>query len=123
MANVKYKPMEPLTGWIEYQLATEQLDPPVFRCRLKPVDLFNLIDGLVAGETPKMGQATLEAAVEAVAEWDLTVDGTPIPLTPENKMAWLRPIIAEPVANREGGLLLGIAILLDARDRENFLKN
>ena len=123
MANVKYRPMAPLTGWIEYSLATEQLEPPVFKCRLKPVDLFNLIDGLAGSEAPKMGQATLEAAIEAVAEWDLAIDGVPIPVTPENKTAWLRPIVAEPVTNRPEGTLLGIAILLDARDRENFLKN
>lgn len=122
MGNVKYKPMSPETGWLEYHLVTEQLDPPIFKCRLKPIDLFSMIDGFVEGKELRMGEATVNAAVEAIVEWDLTIDGIPIPLTTENKMAWLRPIIAEPVEGREG-ILLGIAILLDARNRENFLKN
>jgi hypothetical protein len=114
--------MEPTTDWLEYRLVTTQLDPPVFRCRLKPIDMFNMIDGFMAGESSKMGQATIEAVVEAIVDWDLSLEGTPIPLTPENKMAWLRPIIAEQVEGKDAGILLGIAILMDGRNRENFLK-
>lgn len=123
MGNVKYRPMEPVSCWLEYHLVTDKLDPPIFRCRIKPVDMFNLIDGFVEGEQVKMGKMTLEAVVDAVVEWDLCVDGTPIPLTPENKMSWLRPIIAEKVEGRGEHTLLGIAILYDGRNRENFLKN
>ena len=123
MSNVKYKPMEPLSDWLEYKLKTKELDPPVFRCRLRPVTELNMIDGY--GLTPefKMGRATLEVAIEAVADWDLAVEGTPIPLTPENKRGWLVPILSEPVEGREPWMLLGIAIVQDAQNRENFLKN
>ena len=120
--NVKYRPLQPLSDWLEYALLTSKLDPPVFRCRLKPVDLFSIMDGADGGPF-KVGKVTLEASVEAVAEWDLCVDGTPIPLTAENKMSWLRPIITEPVANRGEGVLLGTAILQDAQNKELFLKN
>jgi hypothetical protein len=121
MGNVKYRPMEQVSGWLEYALESDKLEPPVFRCRVKPVDMFNLIDGYAEGETMRMGKLTLGAVVDAIVEWDLCVDGTPIPLTPENKMEWLRPIIADQVKDR--GTLLGVAILQDARNRDNFLKN
>lgn len=120
--NVKYRPTAPVTGWLEYHLVTIMLDPPVFRCRLKPVDMFNLIDGVGPGGF-KLGRATIEAVIEAVEEWDLAVEGAPIPCTDENKAAWLRPIIAEQVADRPDGMLLGVAMLVDARNKDNFLKN
>ncbi|MBE3131377.1 MAG: hypothetical protein IMZ54_11780 [Acidobacteria bacterium] len=124
MSNTKYKPMEPLSDWVEYKLKTELLDPPVFRCRLRPVTELNMLDGMgFIPDLGKMGKATIEVAVEAVAEWDLAVEGTLIPLTPENKRGWLVPIIAEEVLEREPGMLLGICIVQDAKKRENFLKN
>lgn len=124
MANIKFRPMEQLSGWLEYKLVTDKLDPPVFRCRLRPVTGLNMIDGVPLGETEfKRGRATLEIAVEAVAEWDLTNEGVPIPLTSQNKMGWLLPIIDQQVEGRDIGVLLGIAIILDAQNRDNFLKN
>jgi hypothetical protein len=115
--------MEQISGWIQYRLATELLDPPVLRVRLRPIDVFNIADGIASGGGAKMGAATLSAAIEAVAEWDLESEGVPIPITPENKSAYLRPIIAERLEGRGVGALLGIEILLDARNRDNFLKN
>jgi hypothetical protein len=41
-------------------------------------------------------------------------------VTPENKMLYLRPILAEVV---EGRGLLGLAILEDAQNRELFVKS
>jgi hypothetical protein len=114
--------MEPLTGWLEYRLLTTKLDPPVFKCRLRPVNMYNIMDGVGPGGF-KVGRATLEASIAAVAEWDLTAEGTPIPLTDENKTAWLQPIIAELVEGRGEGVLLGTAILMDAQNMEHFLKN
>jgi hypothetical protein len=115
--------MEPLTGWMEYRLVTTMLDPPVFRCRLRPVTELNMIDGLASEAADyRQGQATIDVAIAAVAEWDLAVGGTPIPLTNENKRGWLVPVIAEPVEGRKG-FLLGMCIVQDAQNRENFLKN
>ena len=122
MADVKFKPLEPLSDWIEYRLETDKLDPPVFRCRLRFVDMFNVVDSLMRKSSVKMGEAGMETAIEAVAAWDLTQAGIPIPCTDENKLGWLRPIIAEPLAGKPEGSLLGIAILNDARDKENFTK-
>ena len=135
MSNIKYKPQAQLSGWMEYPLLgdrrddqgkllpSDKLDPPIFRCRLRPVDEFNMIDGFLEGGKikPKMGRATVEVVMEAVAEWDLEENGTPIPCTSENKALYLRPIIADLVEGRN--TLLGIAIVQDAQNRESFLKN
>lgn len=124
MSNVKYRELNPTTDWIDYELESAALDPPVFRCRLRPVTNLNLYDGVAAGGgSPKPGRTIQEVAIEAVADWDLAVEGTPIPLTPENKRGWLIPIIGEQVKGREPGMLLGICIVQDAQKKENFLKN
>jgi hypothetical protein len=123
MANVKYKQMEQISGWIEFRLATKLLDPPVLRLRLRPIDLYNVIDEIAVRGNPKLGSTTLSSIVEAVADWDLSADGVPIALSPENKMGWLRPLVTERIDGEEDGSLLGVAILLAARNRENFVKN
>ena len=123
MSNIKYKKLEQLSGWLEYKLLTDKLDPPVFKCRLRPVTGLNLIDGYEEGEKFRLGKMTIEVAIEAVAEWDLENDGVPIPLTSENKWGWLIPIIDAQVEGKPEGCLLGVAILSDAKKRENFLKN
>jgi hypothetical protein len=123
VANIKYAPMEQLSCWLEYRLVTDKLDPPVFRCRLRPVTGLNLVDGYEEGEKLKLGKMTLEVAIEAVAEWDLANEGVPIPLTSENKTGMLIPIIDAQLEGQPEGHLLGVAILMDAKRRENFLKN
>ena len=123
MANIKYRPMEQLSAWLEYRLVTDMLDPPVFRCRLRPITALDIYDSAGAGGTVRMGRLTLDLAIEAVAEWDLATEGVPIPLTPETKAGWLVPLLTEQVEGRDDGMLLGIAIVGDAGNRENFLKN
>ena len=123
MANIKYAPMEQLSCWLEYRLVTDKLDPPVFRCRLRPITGLSLVDGTPPGEEFKLGRAMMLMAIEAVAEWDLAAEGVPIPLTPENKAGWLLPIIGVQVEGQPIGTLLGVAIVTDAGKRENFLKN
>ena len=118
MANIKR--LEQLTGWIEYALVTTLLDPPVLKLRLRPLDSFNMITVDPAGASFAFGRFAADNAIEAVAEWDLCAEGVPIPVTLENKVLYLRPILAEPV---EGRGLLGLAILEDAQNRELFLKN
>ena len=73
-----------------------------------------------AGASFAFGRFAADNAIEAVAEWDLADNGVPIPVTPENKVLYLRPILAEPV---EGRGLLGLAILEDAQNRELFVKS
>jgi hypothetical protein len=118
VANIKR--LEQLTGWIEYALTTTLLDPPVLKLRLRPLDSFNMITVDPAGASFAFGRFAADNAIEAVADWDLTDNGVPIPVTPENKVLYLRPILAEMV---EGRGLLGLAILEDSQDRQLFLKN
>jgi hypothetical protein len=73
-----------------------------------------------AGASFAFGRFAADNAIEAVADWDLTDNGVPIPVTPETKVLYLRPILAEMV---EGRGLLGLAILEDSQDRQLFLKN
>lgn len=122
MAELKL--LEQLTGWIEYRLKTDLLDPPVLRVRLRPLDAFDWRDAMPVNGEHRLGLATLEVAVEAVAEWDLSQNGQPIPIPADRKkkIATLRPLMAEEVAVREG-TLLAHAIIADAQNRELFLKN
>lgn len=118
MANIKR--LEQLSGWIEYPLTTALLDPPVLKLRLRPLDSFNMVTTDPNAAQFAFGRFAADNAIEAVAEWDLCEDGVAIPVTPENKVLYLRPILAEPV---EGRGLLGLAILEDAQNRELFLRN
>ncbi len=123
MGNVKYRPLAPLSEWIEYRLVTDLLDPPVLKLRLKPITFYSLVDSVGEDGTFKYGKATEEAVIGAVAGWDLDHGGVPIPCTEENKAGWLRPLLAEKVEGGGAGDLLAVAIFRDANDRERFLKN
>jgi hypothetical protein len=119
VANIRR--LENLTAWVEYKLTTTLLDPPVLRLRLRYVNPVDMVStSLLEDPTFRFGKFAADNAIEAVAEWDLTENGVPVPVTAENKVAYLRPILAEPV---EGRTLLGFAILQDAQDRKLFLKN
>lgn len=122
MANINYAPLEQLSCWLEYRLVTDKLDPPVFRCRLRPVTGLNYIDG-EDGSGFKLSRAVLEIAIDAVAEWDLTAGGVPVPLTAETKRGYLIPIIDQQVEGLADGNLLGVVLVRDGQRRENFLKN
>jgi len=128
------KAREQLSPWVEYELETDQLDPPVLRVRLRPIDPFAMADVMHVDGGVRVGQALLEVAVNAVAEWDLTENGKPIPMVEATKLATLRPIMAESVKGRDtivrtGDVeehiptLLAIAIFEDGRDKKLFLKN
>jgi hypothetical protein len=117
MGNLKK--LEPLTGWIEYELETTLLDPPILKVRLRPSDAFSAGECLEEFDTRT--RALLEGAIRAVAAWDLTQDGEPIPLEAATKGEVLRPLMSEKVKGRDA--VLGLAINADSRNRELFLKN
>jgi hypothetical protein len=118
VANIKR--LVQLTGWVEYKLETALLDPPILKVRLRPLDSFSMVTIDPGDPSFRYGKFATDNAIEAVAEWDLTENGVPIPVTPENKVLYLRPILAEVV---EGRGLLGLVILEDAQNRELFVKN
>ena len=118
MANLKR--LEQLSRWLEYELETKLLDPPVIKVRLRPTDAFTL------GQAKETWQSNtrmfLEIAIGAVAEWDLTEDGKPLAMGDgEAKAAVLRPLMSEKLKGKDS--ILGVQIVEDSSDRENFLKN
>lgn len=120
MANARR--IAQVSDWIEYQLGTVLLDPPVLRVKLRPMDGFDSMNNApMDEEIYRTGQFIVENALAAVVEWDVAEDGKPLPLGPETKLAVLRALLGEPVAGR--GILLGLAIFRDSRDKKAFLGN
>jgi len=134
MSDVKR--LEPLTGWITYELAeTEYLAEPRLSVRLR------LLDGLeAADELLKTGMseplAARALALMAVVEWDLTEVGKPIPVNAETKAIFLRPLLSDVVKPTQAeiekataekkkpiGTPLAFAIANDAQNRKLFRKN
>jgi hypothetical protein len=117
VANIRK--MEQLSAWVEYKLASDLLDPPVLKVRLRHLDALGLVNPNVGGSF-QSGHFAAANAIEAVGAWDLCDEGTPIPLTLDNKVLYLRPLLSEVV---EGRGMLGLVILEDCQNRELFLKN
>ena len=113
------KKLEPLSDWIEYELDTKQIDPPVLKLRLKFLDdpsvFYNTTDN------PLTPLERWEKMVALVAEWDITVDGRPLSITDKVGRDQLMDFLGRNIPSR--GILLSIAVVQDAQDRENFLKN
>ena len=130
------KGIEALTGWITYDLQpTEYLAEPCLKVRLRFMDSLEMTDAITRNHMSAVIGAR-ELAMEAVAEWDLTVGGKPIPVTEATKATYLRPLLAEPLAVTEEerkkaeeagkepyGMALAFAIARDAQKRTLFLKN
>jgi hypothetical protein len=120
MANIKQK-FEQLTGWIEYKLESNILDPPILKLRLRPLYEFSKI---LPEDYGHSGQVIAENVFEVVAEWDLTDNGERIPLTEDNKVRYLAPLLQEKLKDQSiTRSLLGLAIYEDAQNRALFLKN
>ena len=112
---------EPVT----YELETDLIDPPSITVRVRPISKVGLVDAVdfVAGEKePHFSRYVLESVLEAVQDWDLTLDGERLPLNAENKRAYLWPLLGEKVKG-DGQTLLGLVIFAYAADQSNFLKN
>lgn len=130
------KKLEALTDWIVYELQpTEFLDTPKVSFRLRYIDQLDMTDAVSRSHmSPILGAR--EMAMGAVAEWDLTSGGKPIPVTDEAKAMYLRPILGESLVVTDDdkkraedagvnvfGLTLAVAIARDAQKRSLFLKN
>jgi len=136
------KGIEALTGWLTYELQpTDYLKDPKVSFRLRYLDPIEVTDAVRQGGVNYLS-AVRELALSAVAEWDLTAGGKPIPVNDATKMAYLRHLLAEPLVVSDDdkkraeeaskatgeevkptGSLLAIAITRDAQKRSLFLKN
>lgn len=131
------KKLEPLTGWMDLHLATDIIDPPVLRVRLRPLTAIDMMDAYTEAGVVRLSQLTLASALAAIAEWDLTESGRALPCTDEAKAehaAFLKVLLASRVERRvgpgdgvvedgEGDRFAATEIQQVARRSENFLKN
>ena len=120
MAEVK-KRFRALSDWLTYELETDALEPPILKVRVKPIYGIDAVDYAVEGEKMKLSTFIFNSVIEAVQEWDLTENGTPIPVTYENKLACLGRRLSDRI--KDSRILLGMEIFIFAADQENFLKN
>lgn len=130
------KKLEALTGWITYELEpTDLIEGTAVKFRLRYLDSLDMADAYSRTKGSLLLVAR-DMAMAAVAEWDLTVGGSPLPVTDETKAAYLRPILgamlpvteddkrrAEAAGTEPFGLSLAVAIARDAQKRSLFLKN
>lgn len=130
------KKLEALTGWLSYELQpTDLIDGTKVSFRLRYLDALDMTDAVSRNRmSPILGAR--EMALTAVAEWDLTAGGKPLPVTPETKESYLRPLLgaslvitdedkrrAEAAGTETFGLSLAVAIARDSQKRSLFLKN
>jgi hypothetical protein len=112
-----------VSDWVTFELDTDLIDPPVIRLRLRPV---LPLAGRNAGPGALWASYMVAAAIDAVAEWDLTdeLEGGPVPCDDEHKSRLqngLRLLFSRTVKGSTD--TLAWAVLGYAADERNFLKN
>ena len=115
ISNIKTVPQ--LSPWVTYELEGAPFDPPVVKFRLRPLEAIDLMDS--SKERP--GRALAESARSAIAEWDFTDGDKPVLVTDETKTRYLTSGFLSLVV--KGGSYLAVHIVLDARNKDTFLKN
>lgn len=100
------------------------LDPPTVKLKLS---YRNTVDILRASASEIPGLNICRIARGAVEDWDVTIDGKPVPLNDETRRLYLEALFDCYVSGRTdaGGekVLLVRAIYEDCQDRSLFLKN
>jgi hypothetical protein len=122
MANIKK--LIALSEWLTYEFDPGYmdprliLDPPIFKVRVRPINAMVLSD--IEPKELKQSSMTFEMVVDAVQEWDLTDEGTPIPCTEENKRLHLPILINQKI--KEKNTFLWIELMNYAGDLGNFIR-
>jgi hypothetical protein len=119
------KKIEPLSGWASFELDTTVLNPPIVKLKVSPIDLGQVKDVVDAGRGGKFSLVEKELLIEAVKEWDISLDGVALPCSEENKRKYLWLLLGLPVKAKEGetGQVFAHELLAYASDLENFVKN
>lgn len=127
MGNIKQ--LIEASEWLTFELASDKLlSPPVFKVRLRPISGLSPLDATISSnpQDVRLSVVIVDAVLDAIVDWDLAVDGTPLPPTPENKRThrnYLTQLCAEKVKNAETPYgLLGLELFTYAQSIENFLK-
>jgi len=123
VAEIKKK-IEVISNWLEYELETDIIEPPVLKVRLSPLTDMEYIESydVPAGEIKPLTKIIISRILSAVNDWDLTLKGKKIQVTEENKRKYLVILLGTKVKGKGKGLL-GFELLNYASNWDNFLKN
>ena len=124
MANIKK--IEPISDWVAFELDTTVLNPPIVRLKVSPIDLGEIKDLVDGGKGTKFSMVEKELLIDAVKEWDVSLDGVALPCSEENKRKYLWLLLGLPVKAKEGekaGQVFAHELLAYVSDLENFVKN
>jgi len=119
----EFKEREAVSDWQEFKLDTKELDPPVIKLKLKPIESITNVDSFdKAGKFKLFSEIVLMKAMACVAEWDLKQKGEPLPIDDlAMKERVLRRLLGEKLEGSKK--LLGNSIIEFSTNLENFLKN
>jgi len=119
----EFKEREAISDWQEFKLDTKELDPPVIKLKLKPIESISNIDSFNStGKLKSFSEVVLMKAMDCVAEWDLKQKGKPLPIDDlAIKERVLRRLLGEKLEGEKK--LLGNSIIEFSTNLENFLKN
>lgn len=110
MGNIKK--IEPISGWLAFDLDTTILDPPTFKVRMEPIDMAR-ITHLVANGKRDIIEVQKGLIIVAIKEWDLAFNGEAIPCTDEKKKEYGKTL----------EFILGRTIKSEDKDNPKFLLN
>ncbi len=119
----EFKEREAVSDWQEFKLDTKELDPPVIKLKLKPIESITNVDSFNgAGEFKPFSEIVLMKAMACIVEWDLRAKGEPLPIDDfAIKERVLRRLLGEKLKGSKK--LLGNAIIEFSTNLDNFLKN
>ena len=119
----EFKEREAISDWQKFELDTKELDPPVIKVKLKPIESITNVDSFdKAGKFKLFSEIVLMKAMACVVEWDLKQKGKPLPIDDlAIKERVLRRLLGEKLKGSKK--LLGNSIIEFSTNLENFLKN
>jgi hypothetical protein len=121
----KFRNVAPVSEWMAFELDTKIIEPPIVSVRLVPLDDTGFIDLAESGERPRLSAVLIQEALSAIVEWDLELDGAPLPCTDESKKNhhYELKLLLTSWVKGEKPTYLATAIIEYARNLDNFLKN
>ena len=116
------KNIEVLSEWLEFKLETKLINPPIIKLKVSPIYSIAAVDHVdEKGEVKSLTKLIVDEVLAATKEWDLTLDGKPVPVDDESKRRCLLPLLGIKIKRKES--LLGLALFTYASNLENFVKN
>lgn len=126
------KNITPVSDWIEYELVTRP--PQKIKVKIEHIPGASVFDYIDSDGTPQLkgSEIVFQLVLDAIKEWDLTLDGKPLAVDQETKEKFRKELsvifdIKVKVEPEEGKkprvYTLTSALFEYARNQENFLKN